>query len=109
MAIRIASFEMITFEIPDGKGKIVELTVPPLDCFDPRDVKQMNAELKKIKQTSDNPEADDYIEAEDNPNKDPAAMIRFMLNHFNPTKAKRDAIALLVRRQLKQIDDEWLK
>lgn len=106
MAFRVSTYEMIAFEIPDGKGKIVELSVPPVDCFDPRDVEKIN---KKLAAYPEDPEAEGYVEDHLNPNKNDQEMVRFMLAHFNPTKAKSDAIALLVPRHLAELNEHWLK
>lgn len=99
MAFEIDSFDRIEFDIPAGRDKKVTLSVPPLDCFAPEDVAEMNKQMEELDK-SDLPDAQ-------NPLKSATALIRFMVKYFNPGKQKADAIDSLVPRQLNQIDKLW--
>lgn len=137
MAIRIDGFEKLTFEIPAGKGKWVEISVPPIDCFSPDDVEKMNAELAVLREVDasvrerlveayEAARATDPLDEEAlakattdlsiydqragrNPNANPVELHRFFLAYFNPTKAKRDAIEALVPRMVSEIAKVWEK
>lgn len=103
MAFEIEMFEPIEFDIPAGKDKKVTVAVPPFDCFDPKDVDAMNKKLREY----EHPEVEDTVEDVNNPLKNGAALVRFMLKFFNPSKEKCAAIDKLVPRQLNAIDTVW--
>lgn len=98
MAFTVPSFEHINFEIPNGKGGTVELSVPPLDCLEPVDVEKMNASLQEI------PEDTPQIR---NPNVNPTALIQHMLAYYATRKEQREAIWSLVPRQVKALNEHW--
>ncbi len=103
MAFEIEMFEPIEFDIPAGKDKKVTVSVPPFDCFDPKDVEAMNKKLREYEQ----PEVADTVEDVNNPLQNGAALVRFLLKFFNPGKEKHTAIDKLVPRQLNEIDKVW--
>lgn len=105
MAFEIEMFEPLEFDIPAGKDKKVTVSVPPFDCFDPKDVDGINKKLREY----EHPEVADTVEDVNNPLKNGAALVRFMLKYFNPGKEKHAAIDKLVPRQLNAIDDVWSK
>lgn len=99
MAFEIEMFEPLEFDIPAGKDKKVTVSVPPFDCFNPKDVAAINKQLKEFEDS----EIDDIF----NPLMNGAALVRFMLKYFNSGKEKHAAIDNLVPRQLDAIDDQW--
>lgn len=103
MAFEIDTFEPLEFNIPGPKGKIITITAPPMDCIDPDDLKKMNKQLEEYK----HPEVEDTVADVDNPAKNGAALVRFMLKYYNTTKEKQAAIDKLVPRQISQIDEIW--
>lgn len=105
MAFEIEMFEPLEFDIPAGKDKKVTVSVPPFDCFDPKDVDAINKKLREY----EHPEVADAVEDVNNPLKNGAALVRFMLKYFNPSKEKSTAIDKLVPRQLNAIDEVWSK
>lgn len=90
-AFTIDDFENIDFHIPDGKGKLVTISVPPLDCIAPRDLNVITKAL------------------EEDPTEIPVEITRRFLLHFATTKAVRDAVEELPARQMSQIDELWAK
>lgn len=98
MVFTVPTFENIDFEIPDGKGKSLTISVPPLDCMAPSDVAKMNKSLDEVPE--DTP-------AVKHPGKNATALIQHMLSYYNPAKAKRDAIWDLVPRQVDVINKHW--
>lgn len=90
-AFKIYTFENLEFNIPAGGDKSITVTVPPLDCVDPKDLQKINEDAKE------NPITEAY------------GMTRRILLYFNTSKAKQDAINKLVERQLKAIDGIWAK
>lgn len=89
MAFKIDNFENLEFDIPAGGDKSITVSVPPLDCVDPKDLQKINESVKN------DPITENY------------GMTRRILLHFNTAKAKQDAINKLVERQLKTIDGIW--
>ncbi|WP_257160407.1 hypothetical protein [Corynebacterium cystitidis] len=100
MSFEIEAFDMLEFDVPAGKGKKLTLSVPPMDCLDPADVEKMNADLEKIGATYEGDPIND-------PTKNGAALVRYMLKYYNPGKEKEAVIDRLVPRQLNQIDKVW--
>lgn len=49
MAIRIDQFEDIEFEVPAGKDKFVTISLPPMDCWSPAQVKSINEGLAELR------------------------------------------------------------
>lgn len=94
----VPAVENLEFEIPDGKGKTVIITVPPFDSFAPTDVVAMN---KAIEET---PEDTPNIL---HPGKNAEAMIRHIMCYFNPSQKSRDAIMALSPRQITMINSHW--
>lgn len=85
----IDEFENIEIDIPDGKGGVVTLTVPPLDCLKVEDVEQVNKKLEEL----------EFITPND--------FVKTLLKHYNKTKKEQDAIDNLVTRQITLIDRQW--
>lgn len=96
MAFTLSPIEDIEIPIPDLKGGTITLTVPPLDCMDPTDVKKMNKQLDSV------PDDTPTIV---HPGKNANALIQHMLAFYNP-KAKA-AIWNLVPRHIGEINDYW--
>ena len=137
MAIRIDTFEMLEFEIPAGKDKWLEIELVPMDCWTPRQVEDMNAELAALKAVDEAVDQSLQTKLEElqaatpvdeeavavaakelsvhrtrlqmNPNNNPVELNRFFLKFFNPQKAKVDAIDKLVPRYINAIAKEWEK
>lgn len=102
--VRIEAPGTVTFEIPAGNGKWVEVSAPPTDCFSRSDVESMNEQLAEL-----NPDDLTDEQKQMNPNFNASELTRFMLRFFATTKAQRDAIDQLVPRQLSEIDKVWAK
>lgn len=95
MAFTVSStFDPVTFVIPAAKGTgTVEVSAPAFDCFAPKDQKSISDYLRENKE----------IEA------NAVEVIRYMLKHFNPGKAKQDALDALNIRQIMEINEHWEK
>lgn len=95
MAFTVSSeFPTVDFAIPAAKGGgTVDVSVPAFDCFKPADQKSISDYLREHKD----------IEA------NAVEVIRYMLKHFNPGKAKHDALDNLNIRQIMEINEHWEK
>lgn len=91
MAIVIAlDFEEIEFEIRKASGSgTVKLTVPPLDCLRPKDMKNIDKQIEE-----------DGIQS-------PDELVRLMLKYYNKGKAAHDAIDNLTVRETVALDKAW--
>ncbi|WP_408930756.1 hypothetical protein ACKFR8_05070 [Corynebacterium axilliensis] len=95
MAFTVSTtFDNIEVVIPaaDGEGSVT-LSLPPLDCFSPKQVDAINKALEK------NPKA----------HANGAEALRTMLLSFAAEKHEKAAISALWARQLTEIDEYWQK
>ena len=93
MALTVStSFDNIEVIIPAATGnKTVTLSLPSLDCFDPKTVEEIETSL------ADDPKV----------GKNPTEALRFLLTYFATNKAQKEAIAGLNGRQINEIDKYW--
>lgn len=98
MTFSIKTWENLEFEIPGTGGKPLTISVPPLDCLEPSDVKKINKEIE---------ETPDDADPLNDPRVNPVAMLKTMLAFYQPRKVQRDAIWALVPRQVNEINEIW--
>ncbi|MDN6199374.1 hypothetical protein [Corynebacterium flavescens] len=114
MPIRIEQYEDLEFEIPSGPNEWVSITVPPMDCWTPAVVDEINKKLAKLTKKEEDAAAKAEAAGKPapaldplDPNRNPVELNRFLLKHFNPDPAQVAAIEKLVPRALNAIAKEW--
>lgn len=100
MTFQLSTYTDIEIPIPNSKGEIITLTLPPIDCLTPAQIDAVEAEMDKV--------PEDTLPVR-NPRKSSHAHTRFFLCHFNPGKEKHDAIWGLVGRHVEEVAAYWNK